>query len=246
MLIRRRFRSNIHPISITDPISAIYIHSAPLVAVYPLIYMSVRDSKLIQAKPYCPRRSCTRCALAYKKAVNIAVVRGIHWVRQLPYARLTKVSINALQLLLQAHTDIFFRYPGGFFEFICVFSYACFLICIQFLMFFLLRVDRFSFDSDTWILISRRSDLSGDCVQDAWFRFYPPQSWKPFSQQKLFVPGIKQQIHSVQTNIRPKRKKILVLENPKTYLPNLNQSTKIAYSNLTNVLLEIWKKSRKS
>lgn len=39
-------------------------------------------------------------------------------------------------LLPQAHTDIFFRYLGGFFEFICVFSYACFLICIQFLMFF--------------------------------------------------------------------------------------------------------------
>ena len=134
MLIRRRFRSNIHPIGITDPISDIYIHSAPLVAVYSLIYISVRDSKLVQAKPYCPRRSCTRCALAYKKAVNIAVVRGIHWVRQLPYAHLTKVRMNAL--LLQAHTDIFFRYPGGFFEFICVFSYACFLICIQFLMFF--------------------------------------------------------------------------------------------------------------
>ena len=28
------------------------------------------------------------------------------------------------------------------------------------------------------------------------------------------------------------KKRILVLENPKTYLPNLNQSTKIAYSNL--------------
>ena len=78
MLIRRRFRSNIHPIGIKDPISTIYIHSAPLVAVYSLIYMSVRDSKLIQAKPIARITPAHDALLLTKKAVNTAVVRGIH------------------------------------------------------------------------------------------------------------------------------------------------------------------------
>ena len=115
--------------------------------------------------------------------------------------------------------------------------YLCFFICMFFDLYsisnvFLLRVDRFSFDSGTWILISRRSDLSGDCVQDAWSRFYPPQSWKPFSQQKLFVPESSNKSILYRQIFVPSEKRILVLENPKTDLPNSNQSTKIAYSNL--------------
>ena len=135
-------------------------------------------------------------------------------------------------LLLQAHTDIFFRYPGGFFEFICVFSYACFLICIQFLMIFYF----------VWIgflLIPAHESLSAEEVicQVIVYRTHDPA----FIHHKVGSPSVSKSSLCPESSNKsilyrqifvPSEKRILVLENPKTDLPNSNQSTKIGYSNL--------------